>query len=78
MKLKTKVAAKDGKHDLVITRDFDLSVDLLFKAYTDADILSQWMGIKVIKLDTSKHGGYQFETRSTEGKVVFSAHGVIH
>jgi uncharacterized protein YndB with AHSA1/START domain len=35
MELKTKINAEDGKQDLVITREFDLPLELLFKAYAD-------------------------------------------
>ncbi len=35
MELKTKVNAEDGKHDLVITREFDLPLELLFRAYVE-------------------------------------------
>ena len=48
MELKTKINAEDGKHDLFITRKFDLPVQLLFKAHTDASIVEQWMGTKVV------------------------------
>ncbi len=34
MERKTKVDATDGAQELLITREFDLPVDLLFKAYT--------------------------------------------
>lgn len=77
MELKTQVAAEDGKQELVITREFDLPVDLLFRAYTEADIVAQWMGTKVLKLENRNHGGYQFETTDPQGnKHRFS--GVIH
>jgi uncharacterized protein YndB with AHSA1/START domain len=77
MEPKTKVNAEDGKQELIITREFDLPVDLLFKAYSEAELVEQWMGTKVIKLESKKHGSYQFET-SHEGNVVFKANGVIH
>ncbi len=77
MELKTNITAEEGTQKLVITREFDLPVELLFKAYVDSDIFEQWMGTKVIKLDAKKHGSYQFET-SRDGNVVFSANGVIH
>ena len=32
MERKTKIDAEDGKQDLVITREFDLPLELLFKA----------------------------------------------
>lgn len=67
MELKTKVAAEKDKQDLVITREFDLPLDLLFKAYVEAEFLEQWMGTKVLKLDCRRHGSYQFETTDPKG-----------
>lgn len=78
MEQKTKINAEDGKQDLVITREFDLPLELLFKAYQEPDIIEQWMGTKVLKLENKKHGSYQFETSDTKGNVVFRANGVIH
>ena len=78
MELKTKVNAENGKQDLLITRDFDLPVELLFKAYVEPDIIAQWMGTKVLKLENKKHGSWQFETSDKNGNVVFQASGVYH
>ncbi len=78
MEQKTKIDAKDGAHDLVITREFDLPVEMLFRAHTEADILGQWMGTHVLKLDCRPHGGYAFETSDPKGNVVFKANGAIH
>lgn len=78
MELKTKIHAEDGKQEIFITREFDLPVDLLFKAYTDAEIVEQWMGTKVLKLENKQHGSYQFETSNQHGDVVFRANGTIH
>ena len=78
MELKTKINAQENKQELVITRDFDLPVELLFKAYVEPQIVEQWMGTKVLKLESKKHGGYQFETSDAKGNVVFQANGVIH
>ena len=78
MERKTKVHAEDGKQDLTITREFDLPVALLFRAYTEAGIVEQWMGTKVLKLENKQHGGYQFETSDPKGNVLFKAHGTIH
>ncbi len=77
MELKTKINAEDGKQELIITREFDLPLDLLFKAYTEAELVAQWMGTKVIKLESKKHGSYQFETSDPQGNVVFKANGVF-
>jgi uncharacterized protein YndB with AHSA1/START domain len=78
MEKKTKITAEDGKQDLVITREFDLPLALLFKAYVEPDIIEQWMGTKVLKLENKKHGSWQFETTDAQGNAVFRANGVIH
>lgn len=78
MERKTKLYAEEGKQDLVITREFDLPLQLLFKAYVDPEIVAQWMGTKVLKLESKKHGSWQFQTSDPKGIVVFQAHGVIH
>ena len=77
MERKTKINAEDGRQELVITREFDLPVDLLFKAYEEPDIIEQWMGTKVVKLENKRHGSYQFITTDPQGnKHGFS--GTIH
>jgi uncharacterized protein YndB with AHSA1/START domain len=77
MEQKTKIHAEDGKQDLVITREFDLPLALLFKAYTEPEIVEQWMGTKVLKLESKKHGSYQFETTDPKGNK-HGFNGVIH
>lgn len=78
MERKTKITAEKDKQDLVITREFDLPVELLFKAYEDAEIVAQWMNTRVLKLENKKHGSWQFETSDPNGNVVFRANGTIH
>ena len=77
MERKTKIDAEKDTQELFITREFELPVDLLFKAYEDAEIVEQWMGTKVVKLENKRQGGYIFETTDPKGnKHVFS--GTIH
>src|SRR5206468_5842238 len=78
MEQKTRINAEDGKQELIITREFDLPLELLFKAYIDPEIVEQWMGTKVVKLENKKHGSWQFEKKDAQGNVVFQANGVIH
>jgi uncharacterized protein YndB with AHSA1/START domain len=83
MERKTKINAEEGKNDLVITREFDLPVELLFKAHVEPDIFEQWMSheygtTKVLKLENKKHGGWEFHTADAQGNVVFRANGVFH
>ena len=77
METKTKVHAEDGKQELFITREFDLPLELLFKAYVTPDIVEQWMGTKVLKLESKKHGSYHFETTDPKGNK-HRFNGVIH
>ena len=77
MERKTKINAEDGKQELVITREFELPLELLFKAYAEADIIEQWMGTKVLKLENKKHGSYQFETTDPKGNK-YGFNGTIH
>ncbi|TDH28904.1 ATPase [Segetibacter sp. 3557_3] len=78
MALKTKVDAKDGQNDLLITRSFDLPVELLFEAYINPEIVEQWMGTKVLTLENKRHGSWHFQTFDPNGNIVFEANGVIH
>lgn len=77
MEQKTKIEAENGKQEIFIIREFDLPVDLLFKAYTEPEIVEQWMGTKVVKLDNRKHGSYQFETTDPRGNK-HGFNGTIH
>lgn len=78
MEQKTKIHAEDGKQEITITREFDLPLDLLFKAHVEPEIVEQWMSTKVLKLESKKHGSWQYQTKDADGNVVFQANGVIH
>jgi uncharacterized protein YndB with AHSA1/START domain len=77
MERKTKINAEDGKQELVITREFDLPLDLLFKAYSEPELVEQWMGTKVLNLENRKYGCYRFETTDPKGNK-YGFNGVIH
>jgi uncharacterized protein YndB with AHSA1/START domain len=77
MEKKTKVHAEDGKQDLMITREFELPLELLFRAYIEPEIVAEWMGTKVLKLENKKHGSYQFETTDPKGNK-HGFNGTIH
>jgi uncharacterized protein YndB with AHSA1/START domain len=63
---------------VLITRDFDLPLELLFRAHVEAKPIGQWMGTKVLKFEPQNHGGYQFETSDGQGKILVKMNGVIH
>lgn len=83
MERKTKVSAGEGQQDILITREFDLPVDLLFKAHVEPEIFEEWMSheygtTKLLKLETKQHGGFIFQTSDAQGTILFKANGVIH
>lgn len=78
MERKTKVNAEEGKHDLMVTREFDLPLELLFKAHAEPEIIEQWMGTNVVKFEGRKHGSWQYQTKDPQGNVVFQANGTFH
>src|ERR1700743_3032127 len=77
MERKTNINAVDGRQELTISREFDLPVELLFKAYVKPEIVEQWMGTRVLKLESRKHGSYQFETTDPRGNQ-HRFNGAIH
>ena len=78
MEQKTQVKAEEGKQEIIITREFDLPVHLVFRAYTEPALIEQWMGNKVLVMESKPHGSYWFETRGKDGSVLFKANGLIH
>ena len=83
MGLKTKFNAEDGKQDITITREFDIPVELLFKAHVDPEIIVQWKAppnttAKILKFGGKKHGSYQMQSTDSQGKIVSTVSGVIH
>jgi uncharacterized protein YndB with AHSA1/START domain len=83
MERKTKIKAEDNQQSLLITRDFDLPVELLFRAHVDPDIFEEWMTheygkVKVMGFEMKRQGSWGFQNSDPTGQVVFRAHGTIH
>jgi uncharacterized protein YndB with AHSA1/START domain len=78
MEQKTKINAEAGKQDMVITREFNLPLELVFKAFSEPELIEQWMGTRVLKLESKKNGSWEYETKDNKGNVAFKAGGVIH
>ncbi|MBI1184793.1 ATPase [bacterium] len=77
MEQKTQVSAENGQQDIRISRKFDLPVEALFLAYTQAEFVAQWMGTQVVKLENKNHGSYQFITTDPQGNQ-HGFNGTIH
>lgn len=77
MEYKTKVSAEAAQQVISIEREFDLPVSLLFKAFVVPEIVEQWMGTSVLKLESKKHGSFHFATTDPKGNVHHFS-GAIH
>ncbi|MGD9560738.1 MAG: SRPBCC family protein [Pyrinomonadaceae bacterium] len=79
---KTEIKAEPGRQELFITREFEAPRDLVFKAYTDPEILVQWMGPRELKMRIEKNATaagepWRFIHSDPEGNE-YGFHGVCH
>jgi uncharacterized protein YndB with AHSA1/START domain len=82
MKNQTKVVAEKGGQELLITREFEAPRELVFKAFSDPELLVQWLGgcdmtMHIDYLDSRTGGSYRFVHCNATGQE-FSFNGVIH
>ena len=78
----TTILAEPGKQEIVITREFDAPRELVFKAFTEPELLSQWWGpsylsTRVDTMDVRPGGQWRFINRDAQGKE-YAFHGVYH
>ena len=79
---KADYVIEPGKQEIIITRDFDAPRELVFNAYTDPKLVSQWFGPRdytttVDKMDARPGGLWRFIQRNQSGDE-FAFHGVHH
>jgi uncharacterized protein YndB with AHSA1/START domain len=79
---KTKITAEAGRHDILITREFDAPRELVFKAFTDPELYVQWLGPRRLKMTLEKFesrsgGSWRYTHRDEKGNE-FGFHGVNH
>jgi uncharacterized protein YndB with AHSA1/START domain len=78
---KTEITAEPGKQELFITREFDAPRELVFKAYTDPEIIVQWLGPRDLKMTVEKwepHNGGSWRYTHQMGEHKFGFFGVNH
>ena len=78
---KTEIKAEEGKQELFIIREFDAPRELVFRAYTEADLYEKWVGPKgmtmwVEKMDAVEGGSFKFVHEREGHKYTFF--GVYH
>jgi len=79
---KTQITAEPGVPQIIITREFDAPRDLVFRAYTDPELLVQWLGPcdLTMSIDTyqARDGGrWRYVHTDAQGNA-YGFHGVFH
>ncbi len=79
---KTQITAKPGIPQILVEREFDAPRDLVYRAWTDPDLLSQWLGprnltMRIDRFDLRDGGTWRYIHTDPEGNE-FGFHGVFH
>jgi uncharacterized protein YndB with AHSA1/START domain len=79
---KTSLIAEPGKQEITVTRVFDSAPELLFRAYTDQDLLRQWLGprrftMTTYRMDATPGGSWRYVHSDAQGNA-YGFHGVFH
>lgn len=79
---KTEIIAKDGKQELYIIREFDAPRELVFRAFTEKDLIAKWMGPKNLtahyeKFEPVSGGAYRYTHTDPNGNS-YSFNGTFH
>ncbi len=78
----TTIAADPALPIIVMTREFDALPDRVFRAYTDPELVVQWLGprrltMKIEEYDARTHGSYRFLHIDEDG-TEYRFHGAFH
>jgi uncharacterized protein YndB with AHSA1/START domain len=81
-KNQTKIVAEPGKQELFIIREFEAPRELVFKAFTDRELLPRWMGpcdmtMKIDVWEPGAGGSWRFIHTDKQGNE-YGFHGVCH
>jgi uncharacterized protein YndB with AHSA1/START domain len=79
---KTEIITEPGMPQIVIIRDFDATRELLFRAYTDPELLVQWLGPRNLTMTVERNelrdgGIWRFVNWDADGNE-YGFHGVFH
>ncbi len=79
---KTQIIAEPGLPYIEITREFNAPRELLFRAFTDPELLVQWLGprrlsMTIDRLEVRDGGTWRFIHREADG-TEYGFHGVFH
>jgi uncharacterized protein YndB with AHSA1/START domain len=78
----TKITATPDKQEILITREFDAPRELVFKAFTDPNFYTQWIGPRELTMTLEKFeprngGTWRYIHKDKDGNQ-YAFHGVYH
>lgn len=81
-KNETSIKAEPGKQEIFITREFEASREIVFKAFTTPELIVQWLGPRELKMRLDKFepksgGSYRYVHIDPAGNE-YGFHGVVH
>ncbi len=81
-KNQTKIIAEPGTQVITIIREFDAPRELVFRAYTEADLYVRWVGPRGYEMNLEKFepwsgGSWRYTHRDAQGNE-YGFHGVNH
>lgn len=79
---KTKIIAEKGKQEFFIEREFEAPRELVYRAFSEPDLLVQWLGpdkleMRIEKYDNRSGGSYRFIHVDEKGNE-YGFNGTIH
>jgi uncharacterized protein YndB with AHSA1/START domain len=79
---KTQITAEPGIPQIIIEREFDAPRDLVFKAFTDPELIVQWLGpreltMRIEEYDVQDGGRWRYVSTDPDGNE-FGFHGLFH
>lgn len=79
---KTEINVVPGTHQIIMSRAFDASRELLYRAYTEPKLLERWLGprsmtMTVVQQELRAGGVWRFIHRDEDGSE-YGFHGVFH
>jgi uncharacterized protein YndB with AHSA1/START domain len=79
---KPRIVAEPGIPQILMTTEFDAPRELLLRAFTDPDLIVQWLGPRRLKMTIDEHdprdGGRWRYVHHDAGGNAFGFHGVFH
>lgn len=81
-KNQTIITAEPGKQEIFITREFEAPRELVFKAFTDPELIVQWLNpcdlkIRLERFEPHAGGSYRYVHTDPAGNE-YGFHGVVH